>query len=512
MEQIRELAKVGWNADVPPMLLPMNGFTDVLNVRFDDESVQTITGETSYITLARAVDHGVHWPRPDQGYNIFLKDQYVYRVDAAGAIGTMNTFTADADNTYVNSRWQSTLFNGGYAVIINNGMSTPKYCLYGSGTADTQFVDLPNWNYTPGLVVHAKIIRSLNYSLVAANLTLTSGGITTYSPGTIRISVQSATGSVPDIWQPGLTTDTADEFELSSTSPIIDMMELRGNMFIYSQDCINILTIGATTRVSPYSKSYGIMNKDCVCEFNGNHLVVDNSDIYIHNGSGNIQSIADFRIKRYFFDSLNKQYSHLVHVTRDTYKKEIWINYPKGNVSVCNEALIYSYNNNTWTKRTLPLINYSFFGPTVEGSSFNNSKKRVYLLTYSPKVVVTDDNYLMWNDTTFAPYSSYVERKKLNTGDIPGSTLISSFYPVFDKVPDNTSINIKVTGQNNYIDSTDLSVVDGDVFVFEPSNQRSQGYKVDPRINGRVLNYRISSTDYWRLALFAIDAKPADRR
>ena len=512
MEQIRELAKVGWNADIPPMLLPMNGFTDVLNVRFDDESVQTITGETTYVVMPRAVDHGIHWQRPDQSYNIFLKDQYAYRVNAAGTIGTMNTFTADATNTYSSSKWQSTLFNGGYAVIINNGKSVPKYCLYGGGTADTQFVDLPNWNYVSGLTVYAKLIRSLNYSLVAANLTIDNSGITTYSPGTIRISVQSATGGVPDIWQPGLTTDTADEFELSSTSPIIDMMELRGNMFIYSQDCINILTIGATTRVSPYSKSYGVMNVDCVCEYNGNHFVVDDNDIYTHNGSGNIQSVVDFRTKRYFFDNLNRSYSHLVHVTRDTYKKEIWVNYPKGSSTVCNEALIYSYNNNTWTRRVLPGIKYSFSGPIPISGSFSYTKNYVYLLPDSTQTLVTNDGYLMWSGSALAGYTSYVERKKLNTGDIPGSILISSFYPVFDKVPTNASITIKVVGQNNYIKDTDLSTVDGDTFTFLPDNEKSQGYKVDPRTNGRVLNYRISSTDYWRLALFAIDARPADRR
>jgi hypothetical protein len=81
---------------------------------------------------------------------------------------------------------------------------------------------------------------------------------------------------------------------------------------------------------------------------------------------------------------------------------------------------------------------------------------------------------------------------------------------VFDKVPSNANINISVLGQNNYVDNVTFTA--NDLFVFLPNNQKAQGYKVDPRVNGRVINYRISSTGYWRMATFALDAKPADRR
>jgi hypothetical protein len=121
----------------------------------------------------------------------------------------------------------------------------------------------------------------------------------------------------------------------------------------------------------------------------------------------------------------------------------------------------------------------------------------------------------MWNGTALAAYSSYLEKKKLNTGDVTGSSIITAIYPIFDQVPGDSNIIIRVVGQNNYVDNVDLSVDDPDLkdtFTFLPNNQKSQGYKVDPRVNGRVMNYRITATDYWRLATFAIDARPADRR
>jgi hypothetical protein len=511
-QPVEQLGRGGFNPDLPPMIAPQNVFTDVLNVRFDDESVQTITGETTYKTVSIVPDFGVHWPRPDQGYNIFGKNGYFVRLDAAG--NSSNMFSSN-DFQYQDSDWQSTYFNGGFAIVFNNGKSTPLYCLYGSTSAGTTLQPLPGWNYYSGLTVAAKVVRSLNYSLVAANFTITEGSTVTYAPGTVRVSVQATTGNIPQVWQPGLTTDTADEFELSSTSPVLDMAELRGNMFIYSRDSISILTIGATTRVSPYTRSYGILNTDCVVEFDGKHLVVDQNDIYVHNGSGTINSIADWRIKKYFFKNLNRNAVDKVKLTKHSFYKEVWLSYPKGTSTTCNETLIYNYKNDTWTKRQTPSITYAFTGPENISNTFNYSKEVVYLTTATSQTLVTDDNYLMWNGSALVSYPSYVEKIHLNTGDVTGSSLISSIYPIFDKVPSDSNITIRVTGQNNYVKIPDLSVDDPtlkDTFVFQPNNERSQGYKIDPRLNGRLINYRITAVGYWRLAMFMIDAKQADRR
>jgi len=47
-DQIKELGRGGLNTDIPAMLVPLNTFTDVQNVRFDNESIETITGETTH--------------------------------------------------------------------------------------------------------------------------------------------------------------------------------------------------------------------------------------------------------------------------------------------------------------------------------------------------------------------------------------------------------------------------------------------------------------------------------
>jgi hypothetical protein len=507
-EQIKQLGAGGLNTDTPQMIVPPNTFTDVLNVRFYDDSVQTTTGETTSNVVSIAPDFGVHWRRPDQGYNIFAKNGNFIRIDSAG---NQSSMFSSAGSEYTNSDWQFTYFNGGYAIVFNNGKSTPLYCLYGSVNADNALQPLPNWNYSVGLTVTAKVIRALNYSLVAGNLTISSSGTITYAPGTIRVSVQAPTGGIPQTWQPGLTTDTADEFELSSTSPVLDMANLRGNMFIYTSDSISMLSINqGKANVSGYSDSYGILNTDCVVEFEGKHFVVDNNDIYIHAGSGQIEPIADGKVKRYFFRNLNRSYINKVQVIRNPFYKEIWINYPKGNSIVCTESLIFNYKSNTWTKRQLANVSWMFNGPSNIANQWQYSNKVLYMTTNNTQTLVSDDSYLMWNGTALTAYESYVEKRKLNTGQVEGSTLINSLYPVFDMVPVDSQINIYVKSQNNYIDNPDYT--SEDLFIFEPNNKRSQGYKIDPRVNGRIMNFKISSMGSWRLPLYAFDAKAADRR
>jgi hypothetical protein len=132
------------------------------------------------------------------------------------------------------------------------------------------------------------------------------------------------------------------------------------------------------------------------------------------------------------------------------------------------------------------------------------------MTTNNTQTLVSDDSYLMWNGTALTAYESYVEKRKLNTGQVEGSTLINSLYPVFDMVPVDSQINIYVKSQNNYIDNPDYT--SEDLFIFEPNNKRSQGYKIDPRVNGRIMNFKISSMGSWRLPLYAFDAKAADRR
>lgn len=567
-KQILNLGTGGVCYDAPKVLLPENVFTDVRNVRFKNQSVGTITGEELYANIASSPNYGVFWRRPDGYFNIFLRDDDTVLVDATAArdstlgfvweVARIETTTTCATlpnwscavftdlvadsvvNTYSEAQlveskgifvssggtpttspysvrqWQTTTFNGGYAIVINDGQRTPKYVDYNTSVLSLSFTDIPGWNYVSGQTVAAKVIRSLGYSLVAANLkiTTTSTGAITYAPSTIRVSDPAAPGGFPSTWEPSLVTTTADEFDLSTTSPILDMAELRGSMFIYAEDSISILSINTgITRVQPYSTSFGILNTDCVVEFEGNHFVLDRNDVYTHNGSGNITSIATDFVREYLFNNLSYANQNKVFVKKDSYNREIWICYPKGNNLTCNEALIYNYRNKVWSVRDLPNITSLFNSIMVEPYLEIPEKSTMVMLTGKQSTLATDDEYKMYNSTTetFVPITSYVTKEKLNSGDLFSSNQINSLNLVFDKVPANTPITVKVTGENTFTVDPDWSNPKNN-FVFETDNLRAQGYKIDPRVVGRFLSFSIQSNGPWRLALIGIDIVPKDRR
>jgi hypothetical protein len=567
-KQILNLGSGGVAYDTPKSLLPENVFTDVRNVRFKNQSVGTITGEALYATLSNAPNYGFAWRRPEGFYNIFLRDDSYVLVNATAARDTtlgftwsiariettstcsslpnwlcaeftdllvdnvINTYSEaqlilsqgiysdsseiPSSGTYSLRQWQTTTFNGGYAIVINDGSRTPKYIDYNSDILALTFTDIPGWNYVSGKTVSTKVIRPLGYSLVAANLTTTTTatGAVSYAPSSVRISDPAAPGGFPSTWMPSTLTTTADEFDLSTTSPILDMAELRGSLFIYAEDSISMLTINTgITRVQPYSTSFGILNTDCVVEFEGNHFVVDRNDVYTHNGSGNITSIATDFVREYLFDNLSYANQNKVFVKKDSYNREIWICYPKGENLTCNEALIYNYRNKVWSVRDLPNITSAFNAINVEPYLEIPQKNTMIMLTGKEYTFETDSNYNMYNISTdeFSPINSYLTKEKLNSGDLFDSNQINSLSLVFDKVSDNSPITVKVSGENTINIEPDWDNP-RNVFVFEADNPRSQGYKVDPRVSGRFLSYSIESDGPWRLALIGIDFAPKDKR
>ena len=136
-------------------------------------------------------------------------------------------------------------------------------------------------------------------SLVGSEMCIRDRSQTVRSmPGVIRTSGVAAPGSVPANWNPFKTgVNTADEFTLSSTGIVQDMAELQGILYVYTNDSIHsVQQTGNTTlpfNVRPVARGWGAQTIDAVQEFDGRHIVIGSSDIYVFQGHpGSIQSIA----------------------------------------------------------------------------------------------------------------------------------------------------------------------------------------------------------------------------
>ena len=505
-----DIASKGVVIDTPPVALAPNIFTDVRNVRFKDGAVRKMEGELLLNNVSVTLGSGTIgkiryfavWENPNRQpfgcYYIFVTDyisaagvtlgQKVFIQDHTGS--TIRDITPASLNSgngfkFTTSGWQHTLFSGGFAFIINNGLDKPHYILDTAGNtniANIVLAELPGWdsynveqqvfkdtynassttvfdlgqkvdftvnsivvtgtntkvaqagtpagtgtvngtNFVPGalpgtiptvsgnhfqiytdastnttvivlgnlsvsdevqitvqsrnpVAVTCGIIQSFGNLLVAGDLTEKDGStIIRRLSGVVRTSDVAVPGSVPNNWNPfAAGVSTADEFTLSETNVIKDMKSLQSNMYIYSTDSIHAMRLTGNTNApvsfSPVTDEYGLLTGGGVIEYDGKHFIIGGSDIYVFAGNpGDIQSLADGRIRDYFFNNLNPIYEQQLFTLLNHHENEIWVCYPTlaSLAGECDEAIIWNYRDNAWTIRDLDSVTAGDVGPIKGG-------------------------------------------------------------------------------------------------------------------------------------------------
>jgi hypothetical protein len=507
---VTDVASKGVVIDTPPVALAPNIFTDVRNVRFKDGAVRKMEGELLLNNVSVTLGSGTIgkiryfavWENPNRQpfgcYYIFVTDyisaagvtlgQKVFIQDHTGS--TIRDVTPASLNSgngfkFTTSGWQHTLFSGGFAFIINNGLDKPHYILDTAGNTninDIVLAELPGWdsynveqqvfkdtynassttvfdlgqkvdftvnsivvtgtnnkaaqagtpagtgtvngtNFVPGtlpgtiptvsgnhfqtytdastnttvivlgnlsvsdeveitvqsrnpVAVTCGIIQSFGNLLVAGDLTEKDGTtIIRRLSGVVRTSDVAVPGSVPNNWNPfAAGVSTADEFTLSETNVIKDMKSLQSNMYIYSTDSIHAMRLTGNTNApvsfSPVTDEYGLLTGGGVIEYDGKHFIIGGNDIYVFAGNpGDIQSLADGRIRNYFFNNLNPIYEQQLFTLLNHHENEVWVCYPTlaSLAGECDEAIIWNYRDNAWTVRDLDSVTAGDVGPIKGG-------------------------------------------------------------------------------------------------------------------------------------------------
>ena len=224
--------------------------------------------------------------------------------------------------------------------------------------------------------VRCGIVESFGNILVAGDLTEKDGNtIIRRLSGVVRTSDIAVPGSVPNNWNPFSSgVSTADEFTLSETNVIQDMKSLQGNMYIYSTDSVHVMRLTGNNKApvsfAPVTDEYGCLVTGAVKEYDGKHFVVGSNDIYVFSGNpGNIKSLAQGRVKEYFYNNLNPIHERQMFIVQNHQESEIWLCYPTLNSTggECDEALIWNYRDNTWTIRDLNAVASGDIGPIKGG-------------------------------------------------------------------------------------------------------------------------------------------------
>ena len=430
---------IGLNRDLSQHELPIQAWTDAQNVRFLDgyanqflghgEVYQSPTYEPQHV-LPVAVNGGRYW--------IYATPSKLFAVTNSGGVSTHTDISHTTPRNGVVNAWTSTHLSGIPVLNAGDDLSVPIAWNLDLGSP---FSDLSNWPAG----TYCRSIRSFKNVLIALNIT--EG--TNRFPYMVWWSHPADPGALPSSWDYADATRRAGRVDIAQgADPIVDGMQLRDSFMIYKENsCWRMDFVGGND-VFRFSKVLGVsgsMNRNCIADIDGFHIVLTNNDIIIHDGNSTV-SVLDKITRRWLFQNIDVDATDKCFVFKNPFFNEVFVCYPGIGSTVCDKAIVYNYLDKVVSQRDMPNVNHAAFGPvdsglggswaaddapwssdlTVwDGPDFVPSAARVIMGTADTRL------YLMDSSSAFAGAipAAYIERRGLSFGEPEAMKLIRGIRP-----------------------------------------------------------------------------------
>lgn len=436
--------EVGVNKDLSSKLLKQNAWTDALNVRFLDGMAFQFLGHGEVYPGAAVVPfHVLPVMVAGARYWIYAGLNKVYAVVGA-ATGTVHTnitrqtASVDVDYAATPNSWTSTIIGG--IPVLNPGNKVDPPQRWNLNTA-SRLATLDNWPAS----TFCKSLRSFKNQLVALNIT-ESG---TDYPYMVWWSSLADPGSVPNSWVYNNPAFDGGRFDLSEGyDAIIDGLQLRDSLMIYKESSVYRLDYVGGAFINNSSKvlgTSGAMNRNCIVELDGFHLLLTNQDVVIHDGQ-TATSALDKQTRRTLFRSIDSENYYRSFVVKNPFLNEVLICYPQAGSTYPDMALVWNYVDRTTSFRSILSLNHANFGPVEVGSStpwdgddapwasdttlwnapeYTPDAARVLMASSDQKLFLLDSS------TSFngALPNAYLERRGLSFGAPEKRSLIKGVIP-----------------------------------------------------------------------------------
>ena len=397
-------ANMSFTPDVPSNALLPNEYNSGYNIEADVRGLKKVDGEQSILSaipgnaifIEGGFRNGNLWSfiaANSSGAWYLINQSGISTITPASPYTTSSIYTGysysgttAATAAPITGSWIGQVF------FINDGINPPMY-FYPNATQIYMYDNAPDnyvWNYESSIgvtAVQASFVReysspNIGNILIAGNLTKTQSSITTLHPTSVRWSQSFANTGVPATWAPTLT-NTANELEVPVRGPLIDGFSLGANFFVCSYwDTVIFSPIAYQSFSAPlfgislFKKGRGLLNQNCWD--NGDDIVygVDARDIWAFDGT-NFYSLANQKLKNYFYANLNPNYIQHVHVVNNTKKNQVEIYYPSLSSSgFCDQMLSYRYDLKIWNApKTINNSAMAVEAPVYNGSSFNTATR-----------------------------------------------------------------------------------------------------------------------------------------
>jgi hypothetical protein len=363
---LRRLGDIGIITDVSPFDLPPNALSQGSNIRCANGKISRApVCRTVLATTAATPVFTWVYNKPGEDDLIGIADRtgtlYFYSSSGEVDVTPSSYVPAASDSPHTDC----VLANVNY---INRDDAVPMYY----NKSSTDFDELPNWDST----WRCKSLRAYRDALVAINVTK---GATNY-PNMVKTSDLATIDSVPASWDESDQSNSAYENTINECrSPLLDGLALRDAFILYSEDQTFVMVWTGDTDIYQIRKLFenvGVVNTNCVVEVEGKHYVFGRNDIYVHDGVA-FQSIIEGRNKRFVFDNLILDQSHVFHVKYNPHLREIMFCFVSGDgyaefteTTYCNRAAAYNIDNGTWTFRDLPNVGVGCYAALSQSETY----------------------------------------------------------------------------------------------------------------------------------------------
>jgi hypothetical protein len=368
--------------------------------------------------------------------------------------------------------------------------------------------------------VTAQVLRPFRDQLIALRITDTGD----YNPRELRWSTLAGPGALPDDWDYTDPSNQAGRTELGDTDDnLVDCLGLRNSLIVYKQFNTYIADLVDDDAVFSFRRLFsqsGLLSENCAVAFGARHFVVTDCDIIVHDGNSPV-SIADQRMRRWFFTRLNANAYRRTFVMADYRNREIYVCFPESGQVWPTMAIVWNWSDDSWHIRELgramafgtngivpgtsALIDadtrtYDDAGEPFDDESYNPSALRAMLFAAE-----RFDAYQLDTGETYAgdTMTCYAERTGIGLSNID-LVRIKRIKRIMPRVLGTTGDTIRFyVGVRSAIDGT-VSYLGPYLFTI------GQDHKIDLRISGRIIDLKAEylGTSTFRLFGWDIEYEP----
>lgn len=353
---------IGLNRDLSDHELPLGAFTDSEDIRFLDGYAHQFFG---YGEVFDGVSITPHHLTPviigNDRYWIYASLEKLYAATSINGVITHTDLTRSSGGDYSASanQWTSAVIGG---IPVMNAGNTSDVPQRWDLDILNKFVALDNWP----AATYCKSMRVYKQFLVALNITKPAGNF----PFMVKWSNPAVPGSLPTSWSETDPTNDAGEFDLAEgQDPIVDGLQLRDSFMIYKEASVWRMDHTGGPFVFRFQKVLGVsgaMNRNCIVEIDGYHVVLTNNDIIIHDGVQS-NSVLDKMTRRWLFQNIDVESFDKSFVFKNPFFNEVCICFALVGSPIPNRAIVYNYKDKTVSSRRLPDINCAADGAIEEG-------------------------------------------------------------------------------------------------------------------------------------------------